>query len=116
MPDPSAQTGSVGALDEQAIRERVRDLTAQMLSTGRLDGEGIKEVVRAMGLGAASAPVIDDDQAREAFAASLTALDEALQRSAQAVHESLPALAARGAMPGIVYGRYRFSCRADAGR
>ena len=58
MTDPSAQTSSVGALDEQALRERVRDLTAQMLSTGRLDGEGVKEVVRAMGvdIGAASAP------------------------------------------------------------
>ena len=60
MPDPSAQTSSVGALDEQAIRERVRDLTAQMLSTGRLDGEGIREVVRAMGIGSAPAPAIDD--------------------------------------------------------
>ena len=96
MADPSAQTSSVGALDEQAIRERVRDLTAQMLSTGRLDGEGIKEVVRAMGVSATPAPAIDDDQAREAFAAALPALDEALQRSAQAVHESLAALAARG--------------------
>jgi len=96
--DPSAQTSSVGALDEQAIRERVRDLTAQMLSTGRLDGEGIKEVVRAMGVGVgvAPAPAIDDDQAREAFASAVAALDEALQRSAQAVHESLAALAARG--------------------
>ena len=96
MTDSSAQASSVGALDEQAIRERVRDLTAQMLSTGRLDGEGIKEVVRAMGVGATPAPAIDDDQAREAFAAALPALDEALQRSAQAVHESLAALATRG--------------------
>jgi hypothetical protein len=96
--DPSAQTSSVGALDEHAIRERVRDLTAQMLSTGRLDGEGVKEVVRAMGVGvgAAPAPAIDDEQAREAFASALAALDEALQRSAQAVHESLAALTARG--------------------
>ena len=26
------------------------------------------------------------------------------------------ALEARGAMPGVVYGRYRFACRADAGQ
>jgi hypothetical protein len=26
-----------------------------------------------------------------------------------------PTLEARGAMPGVVYGRYRFACRADAG-
>ena len=96
MTDPSAQSSSAGALDEQAIRERVRDLTAQMLSTGRLDGEGIKEVVRAMGVGAALAPAIDDEQAREAFASAVAGLDAALQRSAQAVHESLAALAARG--------------------
>ena len=96
MADPSAQTSSAGAVDEQAIRERVRDLTAQMLSTGRLDGEGIKEVVRAMGVGTVPAPAVDDEQAREAFASAVAALDEALQRSAQAVHESLSALAARG--------------------
>jgi len=94
--DPSARTSSVSALDEQAIRERVRDLTAQMLSTGRLDGEGIKEVVRAMGIGSAPAPAIDDEQARAAFASAVAVLDEALQRSAQAVHESLAVLAARG--------------------
>jgi hypothetical protein len=29
---------------------------------------------------------------------------------------ALDALAARGAMPDITYGRYRFACRADAGR
>ena len=71
MTDPSAHTSSVGALDEQAIRERVRDLTAQMLSTGRLDGEGIKEVVRAMGIGSAPAPAIDDEQAGLAARPSL---------------------------------------------
>ena len=73
MTDPTAPAGSAASApaeaqaDEQAIRERVRDLTAQMLSGGRLDSEGVKEVVRAMGGGAAQAP-LDGAQAREAFA------------------------------------------------
>lgn len=97
MTDPSAQThSSSGTVDEHAIRERVRDLTTQMLSTGRLDGEGIKEVVRAMGIGSGAAPAMNPDQAREAFASTVAALDEALQRSAQTVHEALAALSERG--------------------
>ena len=102
MTDPSAQahtspaSGPSGVVDEHAIRERVRDLTTQMLTSGRLDSEGIKEVVRAMGISPGAAPAVDHEHVREAFAANMTALDEALQRSAQTVHESLAAIAARG--------------------
>jgi hypothetical protein len=97
MADPTAGGGSSSAQgEEQAIRERVRELTAQMLAGGRLDTEGVKEVVRAMGGGAAFQPAIDSPEAREAFADAVRGLDQALQQSAQATHEALQALAARG--------------------
>jgi hypothetical protein len=99
MTDPTApadETGSSAQAQEQAIRERVRDLTAQMLGGGRLDTEGIKEVVRVMSGGAAFKPPLDSTQARESFAQAIEAYDQALQGSAQAVHDALQALAARG--------------------
>lgn len=100
MTDPTAPAGDAGPsaqADEQAIRERVRDLTAQMLAGGRLDTEGVKEVVRAMGIGTATLqPPIDSAQAREAFAEAIRGLDQALQTSAQAAHEALQVLASRG--------------------
>jgi ElaB/YqjD/DUF883 family membrane-anchored ribosome-binding protein len=97
MTDPSASANmSSVPVEEQAIRERVRELTAQMLAGGRLDAEGVKEVVRAMSGGAVLKPPLDSAQAREAFAAAIDGLDQALQSSAQAAHEALQALAARG--------------------
>jgi len=50
MTDPTAPAGNAAPApaeaqtDEQAIRERVRDLTSQMLTGGRLDTEGVKEI------------------------------------------------------------------------
>jgi hypothetical protein len=97
MADPTAGgAGSSTQGEEQAIRERVRELTAQMLAGGKLDTEGVKEVVRAMGGGAAFQPAVDSPEAREAFADAVRGLDQALQQSAQATHEALQALAARG--------------------
>lgn len=99
MTDPTAPesgTGSAAQSEEQAIRERVRELTAQMMTTGRLDSEGVKEVLRTMGGGAAFQPPIDSPETRAAFADAVRGLDEALQQSAQATHEALQALAARG--------------------
>ena len=84
MTDPRAPAGNASSApteaqtEEQAIRERVRDLTAQMLSSGRLDTEGVKDVVRAMSGGAARPP-LDSAQARETLAESLRVLDHALQ-------------------------------------
>ena len=98
MTDPTAAAGNAESstqADEQAIRERVRDLTAQMLSSGRLDTEGVKEVVRVMS-GGASRPPLDSAQAREALAASVGALGQALQGSAAITHEALQALVTRG--------------------
>jgi ABC-type transporter Mla subunit MlaD len=97
MPSPSPSTGSPSpAQSEEQIRERVRELTAQMLSGGRLDTEGVKDVVRAMSGGTVFRPAVDSDQAREAFAAAVAGLGEALQQSAQGAHEALQALAERG--------------------
>lgn len=98
MTEPSAPAENAPAAspDEQAIRERVRELTAQMLAGGRLDTEGVKEVVRQMSGGAVFAPPVDDERAREAFVAAIGALDAALQASAQAAHEALRTLVERG--------------------
>lgn len=101
MTESTATAGSAGSsaqssADEQAIRERVRDLTAQMLSSGRLDTESVKDVVRAMSGGVARAP-LDSAAAREMLAESVRVLDHALQISAQATHEALQTLVTRGA-------------------
>ncbi len=95
-PTASAGTGPSAQSEEQAIRERVRELTTQLLQGGRLDSEGVKEVVRAMGGGAAFQPALDSPEAREAFTEAVRGLDQALQQSAQSTHEALQQLAARG--------------------
>ena len=98
MTDPTLPVGNADSsvpAEEQAIRERVRELTAQVLAGGKLDTEGVKEVVRAMS-GGAIKPPLDSTQAREAFAEALRSLDQALQASSQAAHEALTALASRG--------------------
>jgi len=101
MSDSTATAGSNGSgsgeahTDEQAIREKVRELTAQMLAGGRLDAESVREVMRTLSGGVAKPP-LDSDQAREAFAASIHALDNALHASSLATHTALQALAERG--------------------
>lgn len=98
MTDPTPPGGnadSYAQADEQAIRERVRQLTAQLLAGEQLDTEGVKEVVRAMS-GGAIKPPLDTPQAREAFVEALRGFDQALQASSQAAHEALSALASRG--------------------
>lgn len=97
MTDPTAADQAARPqADEQAIRERVRELTAQMLAGGRLDTEGVKEVVRAMGGGIGLPPAMDSEQAKAAFAEAVSSLDERLQAAAQAAHEALSTLASRG--------------------
>jgi hypothetical protein len=98
MTDPTPPVGNADSsmpAKEQAIRERVRELTAQLLAGGKLDTEGVKEVVRAMS-GGAIKPPLDSTQAREAFTDAVRGLDLALQTSSQAAHEALAALASRG--------------------
>jgi len=98
MTDPTAPAGNAASgaqIDEQAIRERVRDLTAQMLAGGRLDTEGVKDVVRTMS-GGVSKPPLDNAGDREAFADAIRGLDEALHASSLATHAALQVLASRG--------------------
>jgi len=98
MTDPTSpmeNANSPKSADEQAIRERVRELTAQLLAGQKLDTDGVKEVVRAMS-GGTIKPPLDDAQSREAFVATLRDLDLQLQASAQAAHAALASLAARG--------------------
>ena len=98
MNDPTPPMGNADSsmpAEEQAIRERVRELTAQLLAGGKLDTEGVKEVVRAMS-GGAIKPPLDSTQAREAFTDALRGLDLALRASSQAAHEALEVLASRG--------------------
>jgi len=90
-------TAPEGKPDEQALRDRVRQLTSQVLSGGRLDTEGVKEVVRTMsGGGGASKPPFENAQTREAFVDSIRLMDAALQSSSQAAHSALQSLIARG--------------------
>jgi hypothetical protein len=86
---------SARSADEQAIRERVRELTTQLLAGEKLDTDGVKEVVRAMS-GGTPKPSLDGTQAREAFVEALRGLDLQLQASSQAAHAALASLAARG--------------------
>jgi hypothetical protein len=94
MTESTAPAGTQA--DEQAIRERVRELTTQMLTGGRLDTEGVKEVVRTMSGGVASKPALDSASAREAFAEAIRGLDEALHASSLATHSALQTLVSRG--------------------
>ena len=101
MTDPTAPAGNAAPApaeaqtDEQAIRERVRELTAQMLTGGRLDTEGVKEIVRTMSGGVSQMP-LESAQTREAFAEAIRGLDQALHASSLATHTALQALVARG--------------------
>jgi hypothetical protein len=99
MTDPTSPaedpTDPATPADEQAIRERVRLLTAQVLAGGKLDTEGVKEVVRAMS-GGTIKPPLDSVQERAAFAETLRGLDQALHASSQAAHAVLSTLASRG--------------------
>jgi hypothetical protein len=92
---PAGTTGSALPPEEQAIRERVRELTSQMLAEGRLDTESVTQIVRAIS-GGSYKPPLEDTKAREAFAQAIGGLAEALQTSAQATQLALQALVARG--------------------
>jgi hypothetical protein len=83
--------------EERAIRERVRELTTQVLQQGRVDTEAVRDVVRAVtGQSPGGTGTTAAGEARELFADTVRALDEALMRSASAAHEALQQLATRG--------------------
>jgi hypothetical protein len=82
--------------EDQEIRQRVRELTSQLFQLGRLDTQSVQNVVRAVTGAAAPATGLQDAEARQTFADSVKALDEALASSAHAAHVALERLAARG--------------------
>ena len=92
---PAASAAAETHADEQAIRERVRELTTQMLAGGRLDPEGVKEVMRTLG-GGTVRPTLDSAESRAAFVTAISALDAALHASSQATHAAVQALLAHG--------------------
>jgi hypothetical protein len=82
--------------EDQAIRQRVKELTSQVLQQGRIDPDAVREVVRAV-IGRTPAEVAPGAvDAREQFADAVRKLDEALLKSAAATHGALQQLALRG--------------------
>jgi hypothetical protein len=98
MPEPttSAADAARTMVEEQPIRERVKELTSQVLRQGRVDPEAVRGVVSAV-LGQASASTeVSGAKAREFFTDAVKQLDDALVKSASAAHGALQQLASRG--------------------
>ena len=98
MPEPTATARDAAppVTEDQAIRQRVKELTSQVLQQGRMDPDAVRDVVRAViGRTPAEMPTSPGD-ARELFAAAVRELDEALMKSAGATHSALQQLALRG--------------------
>jgi hypothetical protein len=99
MPEPTGWGGASAppATDEeQAIRNRVRELTSQVLQQGRIDPEAVREVMRAVAgrpTGEAGSGGADP---RELLVDEVRKLDEALASSAAATREALERITARG--------------------
>ena len=93
---PAENAGTAAPEDDQAIRERVREMTSQVLRQGRVDPEGMREVVRAMSGGTVFDISRQGEDGRQTFAGAIKGLDEALVQSAQAAHSALERLATRG--------------------
>jgi hypothetical protein len=98
MPESTttARDAAPPATEEQAIRQRVKELTTQVLQQGRMDPDAVRDVVRAV-IGRTPAEMAGSaGEAREMFAAAVRDLDEALMKSASATHSALQQLASRG--------------------
>ena len=98
MPDPttSAADAAPAAVEDQPIRERVKELTSQVLQQGRVDPEAVRDVVSTVLGRAPSTTFVSGDKARELFADAVRQLDDALVKSASATHGALQRLASRG--------------------
>src|SRR6516165_9964805 len=98
MPEPTtaATDAAPAAVEDQPIRERVKELTSQVLQQGRVDPEAVREVASAvLGLTPGST-AMTGAKAREFFAETVRQLDDALVKSASATHGALQQLASRG--------------------
>jgi polyhydroxyalkanoate synthesis regulator phasin len=92
----SAADAARTMVEDQSIRERVKELTSQVLQQGRVDPEAVRGVVSTV-LGRASASTeMSGAKAREFFADAVKQLDDALVKSASAAHGALQQLASRG--------------------
>jgi len=98
MPEPttSAADAAPAAVEDQPIRERVKELTSQVLQQGRVDPEAVRDVVSTVLGRAPSTTFVSGDKARELFADAVRQLDDALVKSASATHGALQQLASRG--------------------
>jgi CII-binding regulator of phage lambda lysogenization HflD len=98
MPEPTATARDAAppVTEDQAIRQRVKELTSQVLQQGRMDPDAVRDVVRAVIGRTPSEIAASAGDARELFAAAVRELDEALTKSASATHSALQQLASRG--------------------
>ena len=99
MSSATAPTGPADASavnEDQAIRERVRELVSRLLRQGQIDTEGVKEVMRAVSGSTASETASPGDEAATEFADAVRRLDTALLASAEAAHRALELVASRG--------------------
>ena len=98
MPEPTATARDAvpPVTEDQAIRQRVKELTSQVLQQGRMDPDAVRDVVRAVIGRTPSEMATSASDARELFAAAVRELDEALMKSAGATHSALQQLALRG--------------------
>ena len=98
MPEPttSATDAASAAVEDQPIRERVKELTSQVLQQGRVDPEAVREVASAVLDLTPGSTAVTGAKAREFFAEGVRQLDDALVKSAGATHDALQQLASRG--------------------
>jgi hypothetical protein len=99
MPEPITSgeaSASSTTNEEQAVRNRVRELTNQVLQRGRVDPEAVREVMLAVAGRAPGDPGAASADPRELLADEVKTLEKALANSAADVREALERLAARG--------------------
>src|SRR6516162_4659048 len=98
MPEPttSAADAAPAAVEDQPIRERVKELTSQVLQQGRVDPEAVREVASAILGRTPGSTAVTGARAREFFAEAVRQLDDALVKSASVTHGALQQLAYRG--------------------
>ena len=98
MPEPttSATDAAPAAVEDQPIRERVKELTSQVLQQGRVDPDAVRDVVRAVIGQTPGNAAVSGAEVRQLLADAVRGLDEALVKSASATHGALQRLASRG--------------------
>ena len=98
MPEPttSAAHAAPAAVEDQPIRERVKELTSQVLQQGRVDPEAVRDIVRAVTGAPPGNAAASGAEERALFADAVRKFDAALMSSASATHDALQRLASRG--------------------